>query len=762
MFIHRVDQGQGTKDGSTKGMPKKQAGIQVDVDVCWDGNCDIMLQATFTKSAKVTFGVKHIKLSGRMSILLSPLTTELPVISAIQYGFTNPPDIQMEYSGMVQALTNNLSVVQSALLSTINSTLASMLVLPNRMVMPMDLGSYDYLDVYQPPVGMVRLKAVRGRGFQVLRKMFANDIPDLYCVVSLGASESNGGSFKTTTKMDNCTPCWEDESGDFILYDLDQNIYVECWDEDRFDSDDMLGKASITVRELFMNDGTSELELMMNDRKTGCYITLSGEMFHLCDQVQSLSSLKYEGKNSLRGLYTIVVTRAFDIPLKRDEAATYVQVKYGPGSSYEKKFQTGVIADYPGYDCLNPMYDCAFHVPITTDMLGSDGGLDSSEIDEGRLREAAALFSTDSSLNSSDQPQSLSSSVHGRTTRRRSIVASSITSSITAAKKVAGKNTNDTGPMARSIVLKLIDDTGADGSKAHGTLGEIVISHDDLLRARKYTITETRPIGMGGAKLEFRIILSGLQSREERQMWTSRGMRRSSMGASGRASFATVGEMKRIRVTVIRGSGFPIRKRKGLKKDDVPDVYVHLRLNAWEAEDEPIKSCTWRTRTIKDDTMPQWHESKDFDVDPTCDLIRLDALDENKKGKSDPLGSAEVQVSSLLRKRTMRLNLKTEDVLNGATVTLKCITLDSSNEIDGKVKEGEEEDDELRDESCGPFLSTLSSSLDPIIDSAADDESLVSLSSRQKVMNKLIDVKNHVSFPPVSISLKRRREKKKS
>ena len=355
---------------------------------------------------------------------------------------------------------------------------------------------------------------------------------------------------------------------DFILYDLDQNIYVECWDEDRFDSDDLLGRASISVRELFMNEGISELELMMNNRKTGCYITLSGEMFHLCDQVQSLSSLKYEGKNSLRGLYTIVVTEAFDIPLKREEAATFVEVKYGPGSKHETKFLTGVVADYPGYDCLNPMYDCAFHVPITTDMLGSDGGLDSSEhhldsseVDEMRLREAAALFSPSNSSLASNDPQSLSTSAHGR---RRSLMASSIN----AAKRVAGKKTYETGPMARSIVLTLKDDTGADGSKGHGTLGEIVISHEDLLRARKHTITETRPIGVGGAKLEFRIILSGLQSREERQLWMSREMRRSSTGDSSRASVAMGGEMKRIRVTVMRGSGFPIRKRKGLKKDD--------------------------------------------------------------------------------------------------------------------------------------------------------------------------------------------------
>ena len=142
--------------------------------------------------------------------------------------------------------------------------------------------------------------------------------------------------------------------------------------------------------------------------------------------------------------------------------------------------------------------------------------------------------------------------------------------------------------------------------------------------------------------------------------------------------------------------------------------------------------------------MPQWHESKDFDADPTSDLIRLDAFDENKKGKSDPLGSTEIQVSTLLRKRTMRLNLKAGDVLNGATVTLKCITLDSSNELDGRVK-GD-------DGSNGHFLSTrsLSSYLHPIIDSAADDESLASLTSRQKAMNKLMNVKNHMSFRPFS------------
>jgi hypothetical protein len=136
----------------------QKSGIQIDIDVCWDGNCDIMLQATLTKSAKLTFGVRHIKLYGRLHILLSPLTSALPVISAVQYGFTNPPVIEMTYTGAAGKILN---VVASTLQGVITSSISSVLVLPNRLVMPMDLGRYDFLETYRPPVGMVRLTAMK-------------------------------------------------------------------------------------------------------------------------------------------------------------------------------------------------------------------------------------------------------------------------------------------------------------------------------------------------------------------------------------------------------------------------------------------------------------------------------------------------------------------------------------------------------------------------------------------------------------------------
>ena len=149
IFIHRVDLKSSSQSSNSNGIanfnnesehtiePGEDSGIQIDFDVVWDGNCDVMLQATplgnLTKSANVTFGVKRIKLAGRMSILLSPLTTEIPVISATQYGFTNPPDIKLDFSGVAQSIAKQFAFVQPAVLSIVHSSLAIKLVLPQRM-----------------------------------------------------------------------------------------------------------------------------------------------------------------------------------------------------------------------------------------------------------------------------------------------------------------------------------------------------------------------------------------------------------------------------------------------------------------------------------------------------------------------------------------------------------------------------------------------------------------------------------------------------
>ena len=132
--------------------------------------------------AKVTFGVRHVKLSSQLRASPLPLTCNLPVVSAVQCGFTNPPEVEMRYTGNASRILN---VAQSTLLGVINAQIANVFVLLNCMVVLMDLGRYDFLETCQMPVGVVRLSALQEREFTLLHGLLLNDIQDMYCMVRL-------------------------------------------------------------------------------------------------------------------------------------------------------------------------------------------------------------------------------------------------------------------------------------------------------------------------------------------------------------------------------------------------------------------------------------------------------------------------------------------------------------------------------------------------------------------------------------------------
>ncbi|KAL3815362.1 hypothetical protein ACHAXA_000749 [Cyclostephanos tholiformis] len=660
-----------------------------------------MLQATLSKSMKVTVGVGRVKLRGRLHVLLSPLSHDLPVVTAIQFGFTNPPDIELTYTGAAGGILN---VAQSTLLGVIDSCLAGVLVLPNRMTMPMDLGRYDYLETYVPPVGVIRLRALRGRGFTLLRGLLLNDIPDVYCTLRLGASDAH----RTSTRVDDLSPNWEDEDGfDYVLYDMDQKVYVDVYDEDVANADELLGRAEITCRELFGGEGggddddddgidggghTRELELALDGERTGCYLTVNAELYRLTDRLSSFDMPEYDGKDRMCGLMTIIVTRAYDLPIPRCDAATYVRVQYGGDGTpckNRREFVTGTVTDYPGVDALNPMYDCAFHVPLTRAMLGTgrdtEGGVSSSPMSPAstsppRSRGAIAA--------AADDCDDAGGGGGGSNRRRNSLLAmaGSVSTRMLETAGVPSRRANSRDDRRwNDVIFTLIDTDGANGTPGHGELGKVTVTHDELIRAYKHVITETRPIGDKGAKLEFRITLCGMQSEEEKlnlanapkeiddhlapALYTSLFATKLSNAAHSRPVGGAT-----IRVTALRGRGFVIKKRN-LKKDDVPDTYCIIRTNACSEE--------WKTATIKDDCMPNWNETRDFpNVDPSRCKIFVDVYDKNgRKGKDDYIGSAKFPVQSLLRKRLMEVELFKGKTATNSYVTLTCVRLNTIKDV---------------------------------------------------------------------------------
>eukprot|EP00978_Attheya_sp_CCMP212_P024346 scaffold76358_cov41-Attheya_sp.AAC.1 len=181
------------------------------MDVFWDGTCDIRLAAPFVGS----FGVKEIKFSGRMSILLKPLTNQLPIVSVIQYAFINPPTLDLEFTGLAQIVDFHL------IRNMVGVILQSMVVLPNCMMYKMDLTS-SFLDTYQPPIGISHITALRGRGFQI-EKIFigVDDIPDVYCDIQLDPTK-----WRTSTIKNNLSPKWKEAYNITYIMGFDQQLGV--------------------------------------------------------------------------------------------------------------------------------------------------------------------------------------------------------------------------------------------------------------------------------------------------------------------------------------------------------------------------------------------------------------------------------------------------------------------------------------------------------------------------------------------------------
>lgn len=73
----------------------------------------------------------------------------------------------------------------------------------------------------------------------------------------------------------------------------------------------------------------------------------------------------------------------------------------------------------------------------------------------------------------------------------------------------------------------------------------------------------------------------------------------------------------------------------------IPDVYCIIKV-----EGSPKK---WKSKTITDDTIPEWNESEVFEVKNGNQTINIVAYDEEAPGKEDDLyGNCEIAVSELV------------------------------------------------------------------------------------------------------------------
>ena len=320
---------------------------------------------------------------------------------------------------------------------------------------------------------------------------------------------------------------------------------------------------------------------------TGAFVTLHCDLLKLKADPKGFNTPA--PVNHINGVLIIIVTKAFDLPLSKKNAESFVKVKYG-----SQEFQTGMVVDCPGIDCLNPVYDMTFYAPIT--------------------------------------------------------------------REIAETNYSD-------IEFELWN-----GTKKPYKFGSIKISHKTLLAAPQNTIKEKRSIIGDGPLLEFQVSLLATD-RNHRKSFQSRDTKaslkhnqttevKSESSTQLTSLLETKSSLKKVQITMMSGQGFKARKRR-FQKDDIPDLYCTVKVGT--------SPKIWRTKTIKNNTCPNWNESKVYNLDSDNTVIKVDVYDANRKGDDTFVGSFRVTVGGvLLSSGEKEMELKNEGVIIPGSITVLC------------------------------------------------------------------------------------------
>lgn len=368
--------------------------LRIELEINWDSSCDILLAGI---PGNNTVGVKTIKLRSRMLIVCRPVLDAAPVVSSAQIAFINHPFIDLDFLGLANVA--DWMSIRPMIDKGIKDGLSGSLVLPQRTFVKVD-PACDFIKAYQRPIGVLRVKLVKGRDFPVLA--FAGglmkDIPDVYCNLELGGKQLVSAAIKDAEH-----PEWN-ETFDFVLCDFGQIIDIHAFDEDIVQKDSDLGSIQVSALELLKDGGSHEFTLACQPaddkrkKKRGNKptsigkVSLECELLPLCKNIASISAEpKPASPKALTGMLIVYVSKLIGLPVAKEKAASFVKIKLGehtfktPTVAYNAdaaaaaealaEKDEGVALAVLEQSLLNPEFNAAFQIPILASNTSNPDGI---------------------------------------------------------------------------------------------------------------------------------------------------------------------------------------------------------------------------------------------------------------------------------------------------------------------------------------------------------------------------------------------------
>ncbi|XP_041808275.1 extended synaptotagmin-1 [Chelmon rostratus] len=213
--------------------------VLLDLYISYVGNVEINVEVKryFCKA-----GVKGIQLHGMMRVILEPLIGDVPIVGAVTMFFIQRPKLDINWTGLTNLLDiPGLNVMSD---SMIMDAIASFLVLPNRLVVPLVQGLHVAQLRSPLPRGVVRIHLLEAQNLAAkdnyVKGVMAG-LSDPYAILRVGPQTF------TSQHIDNTdSPKWE-EMYEVIVHEVPgQELEVEVYDKDP-DQDDFLGRTKLDL-----------------------------------------------------------------------------------------------------------------------------------------------------------------------------------------------------------------------------------------------------------------------------------------------------------------------------------------------------------------------------------------------------------------------------------------------------------------------------------------------------------------------------------
>uniref|UniRef100_A0A670YIU2 Extended synaptotagmin-1 n=1 Tax=Pseudonaja textilis TaxID=8673 RepID=A0A670YIU2_PSETE len=313
-----------------------------------DVQIDVEVKKFFCKA-----GVKGMQLHGMLRVILEPLIGDVPIVGALTLFFIRRPALDINWTGM----TNLLDIPGLSSLSDtmIMDSIASFLVLPNRLLIPLIPDLHEAAELRCPvPRGIVRVYLIEAKNVQSKDKYIKGMIEgksDPYAVVRVGTQV-----FTSKVIDENLNPKWN-EMYEFIVHEVPgQELEVELFDKDP-DQDDFLGRMKLDFGEVFRARVLEEWFPLQDGGQARVHLrlewhTLMSDVSKLDQVLQWNKTISSKPDPPSAAILVIYLDRAQDLPLKKSSKE--------PNPMVQLSIQDVTRESRVVYNTVSPVWDDAF------------------------------------------------------------------------------------------------------------------------------------------------------------------------------------------------------------------------------------------------------------------------------------------------------------------------------------------------------------------------------------------------------------------